>query len=165
MRDGAARPSFLCLLYNLPMPRAAAFIIHGNEIALIKRQRGGRLYYVFPGGQLEEKESPEQAVVREIEEELGLKVHVDRLLVKLANRGKTQYYFLTHVTGGKFGTGAGPEMQGLYPPERGSYHPVWMPMANILKENVVPREVAEIVSMSTRHGWPSDVVMLQEEDR
>ena len=70
------------------MPRSAAFIIHGNEIALIKRRREGRLYYVFPGGQVEEKESPEQAVVREIEEELGLKVDVDRLLVKVNHRRK-----------------------------------------------------------------------------
>jgi 8-oxo-dGTP diphosphatase len=144
------------------MPRSAAFILHGNEIALIKRRREGRLYYVFPGGQVEEKESPEQAVVREIEEELGLKVDVDRLLVKVSHRGKFQYYYLTHIIGGKFGTGAGPEMQGLYPPERGSYHPVWMPLANILKENVVPREVAEIVANSSRQGWPREVIMLHD---
>ena len=65
------------------MSRAAAIVIHGNEIALIRRRREGRLYYVFPGGQLEEKESPEQAVVREIEEELGLKVEVERLMIKI----------------------------------------------------------------------------------
>jgi 8-oxo-dGTP diphosphatase len=89
---------------------------------------------------------------------------VDRLMVKVSHRGKLQYYFLTRVTGGKFGTGAGPEMQGLYPPERGSYRPVWMPMANLLKENVVPREVAQIVSCSSRQGWPRDVITLKEED-
>jgi 8-oxo-dGTP diphosphatase len=145
------------------MSRAAAFIIHGNEIALIKRRREGRLYYVFPGGQVEEKESPEQAVVREIEEELGLNVDVDRLLVKMSLRSKIQYYFLTHIIGGKFGTGSGPEMQGLYPPERGTYQPVWMPMANLLKENVVPRPVAEFVSNSSRKGWPRDVTTLHED--
>ena len=111
---------------------------------------------------MEEKESPEQAAVREIEEELGLKVDVDRLLVKVNHRGKLQYYYLTHITGGKFGTGAGPEMQGLYPPERGSYHPVWMPLADLLKENVVPREVAGSVANSSRQGWPRDVITLHE---
>jgi 8-oxo-dGTP diphosphatase len=145
------------------MSRAAAIVIHGNEIALIKRRREGRLYYVFPGGQLEEKESPEEAVVREVEEELGLKVNVDRLMVKFLHHDKMQYYFLTRITGGKFGTGIGPEMQGLYPPERGTYHPVWMPVANILKENVVPREVAEIVSRSSRQGWSRDVITLNED--
>jgi 8-oxo-dGTP diphosphatase len=146
------------------MSRAAAIVIHGNEIALIKRRREGRLYYVFPGGQLEDKESPEQAVVREVEEELGLKVDVERLMVTVLHRNKMQYYFLTRITGGKFGTGIGPEMQGLYPPERGSYRPVWMPLANILKENVVPREVAEFVAISSRQGWPTDVVTLNEDE-
>jgi 8-oxo-dGTP diphosphatase len=152
-----------CILYNQVMSRAAAIILHGIEIALIKRRRESRLYYVFPGGQVEEKESPEQAVVREVEEELGLQVEVDRLLVKVVHRSKMQYYFLARIKGGKFGTGVGPEMQGLYPPERGSYHPVWMPLANILKENVVPREVAEIVSASSRQGWPREVVTLNED--
>jgi 8-oxo-dGTP diphosphatase len=151
------------LLYNQVMARSAAIIIHGNEIALIKRRREGRLYYVFPGGQVEEKESPEQAAVREVEEELGLKMEVDRLIVKVIHHSKMQYYFLARIKGGKFGTGLGPEMRGLYPPERGSYHPIWMPLANILKENVVPREVAEIVSASLRQGWPQEVVTLNED--
>jgi 8-oxo-dGTP diphosphatase len=154
---------FSRLLYNQDMARAAAIIIHGNEIALIKRRRESRLYYVFPGGQVEDKESPEQAVVREVEEELGLKVDVDRLMIKAIHHSKMQYYFLAHTIGGKFGTGVGPEMRGLYPPERGSYHPVWMPMTNILKENVVPREVAEIVSRSFQQGWPREVVTLNED--
>jgi len=146
------------------MSRAAAIVIHGNEIALIKRHREGRLYYVFPGGQLEDRESPEQAVVREVEEELGLKVEVERLLVRMTHHGKIQFYFLTRITGGKFGTGAGPEMKGLYPPERGSYRAVWMPLANILKENVVPREVAETVARSPRQGWPAEVITWNEDE-
>jgi 8-oxo-dGTP diphosphatase len=146
------------------MSRAAAIIIHGNEIALIKRRREGRLYYVFPGGQVEEKETPEQAAVREVEEELGLKVEIERLVVQVDHRGKMQHYFLARILGGKFGTGTGPEMRGLYPPERGSYRAVWMPVANILKENVVPREVAEIVSLASRQGWPHEIVSLSEDD-
>lgn len=140
------------------MSRAAAIILNGNHIALIKRKRNGRLYYVFPGGQIEEGESPEQAVVREVEEELGLTIRVERLLVQVTYRAKMQYYFLTRTLGGTFGTGQGPEMQGLYPPERGSYRPIWMPVASILKENVFPRQVAEIVAHASRQGWSTDVI-------
>jgi 8-oxo-dGTP diphosphatase len=154
---------YASLLYNQFMSRSAAIIIHGNEIALIKRRREGRLYYVFPGGQVEEKELPEQAAVREVEEELGLLIEIDRLMVQVIHHAKMQYYYLARTIGGKFGTGSGPEMRGLYPPERGSYHPVWMPLANILKENVVPREVAVIVSASSREGWPREVVTLNED--
>jgi mutator protein MutT len=144
------------------MSRSAAILITGNHIALIKRRREGRLYYVFPGGQIEEGESPEQAVVREIEEELGLNVLVERLVVKVFYRDKIQYYFIIRTVGGTFGTGRGPEMLGLYPPERGSYRPIWMPLANLLKENVVPRQVAELVVQNGRNSWPSDVIHLNE---
>ena len=144
------------------MSRAAAIVLNGNHIALIKRHRNGRLYYVFPGGQIEEGESPEQAVVREIEEELGLNIEVERLVVEIAYNTKIQYYFLTRTVGGIFGTGKGPEMIGLYPPERGSYRPIWMPVANLLKENVVPRPVAEIVAHATRQGWSTEVIHISD---
>jgi hypothetical protein len=140
------------------MPRAAGFIIHGNEIALIKRRREGRLYYVFPGGQVEEKESPEQAVVRN-EEELN-EGGCGPLMQSVTGENAILFPDACH----RRKTARRPRM-GLYPPERGSYHPVWMPMANLLKENVVPREVAQIVSSSSRQGWPRDVITLQEEDR
>jgi 8-oxo-dGTP diphosphatase len=145
------------------MSRAAAIVINNNHIALIKRRRAGRLYYVFPGGQIEEGETPEQAAVREIEEELGLIVEVERLIIQVSFHKKKQYYFLSHITGGKFGTGQGPEMQGLYPPENGSYRAVWMPVASILRENVLPRAVAEIVATSIRQGWPSGITSITEE--
>jgi len=144
------------------MSRSAAILITGKHIALIKRRREGRLYYVFPGGQIEEGESPEQAVVREIEEELGLNVQVERLAVKVFYREKIQYYFIIRTISGTFGTGQGPEMIGLYPPERGSYRPIWMPLANLLKENVVPRQVAELVMQNGKTSWPSDVIQLNE---
>jgi 8-oxo-dGTP diphosphatase len=150
-------------LYNNSMSRAAAIIIANNHIALIKRRRAGRLYYVFPGGQIEEGESPEQATIREIEEELGLNIAIDRLIVQVMFRKKKQYYFLSHITGGKFGTGQGPEMRGLYPPENGSYRAVWMPVASILRENVLPRTVAEVVAAAIRQGWPLGITLLSEE--
>jgi 8-oxo-dGTP diphosphatase len=146
-------------LYNNLMSRAAAIIINNNHIALIKRRRDSRLYYVFPGGQIEEGESPEQAAVRE----LGLIVGVERLVIQVSFRKKDQYYFIARTIGGKFGTGQGLEMRGLYPPEHGSYRPVWLPVANILRENVVPRAVAEIVASSIQHGWPVGVTSITEE--
>jgi 8-oxo-dGTP diphosphatase len=145
------------------MSRAAAIVINNNHIALIKRRRANRLYYVFPGGQIEEGESPEQAAVREIKEELGLIVEVERLVIQVNFHKKKQYYFLSHITGGKFGTGQGPEMKGLYPPENGSYRAVWMPLAIILRENVLPRPVTEIVATAIRQGWPSGITSLTEE--
>jgi len=99
------------------MSRAGAILIQDGAIALIKRERTGELYYVFPGGQIEAGETLEAAVVREIQEELGLTVEVGPLVAEVSFRGKRQYYCLATVIGGRFGAGDGPEMAGHYPPE------------------------------------------------
>jgi 8-oxo-dGTP pyrophosphatase MutT (NUDIX family) len=65
------------------MPRAAAILIENETIALIERWRGGRLYYLFPGGKVEDGESLVETVVREVKEELGLTVEVQQLIADL----------------------------------------------------------------------------------
>jgi len=150
------------------MARAAAIIIKENSIALIQRQREGRTYHVFPGGGIEVGETPEQAVVREVLEELGLEVNVAALIAKVyyrrAHETRTnQFYFRVHILGGTFGTGTGPEMQGLYPPQSGTYHPVWMPIAQLAQEIVHPKTVAELVLKSVAQGWPSQPAEIIEE--
>ena len=51
--------------------RGAAIIVQEGKIALIKRIREEETYYVFPGGGIEEGETPEEAMKREVYEELG----------------------------------------------------------------------------------------------
>ncbi len=46
--------------------RGAAIIVQEGKIALIKRIREDETYYVFPGGGIEEGETPEEATRREI---------------------------------------------------------------------------------------------------
>ena len=45
--------------------RGAAIIVQEGKIALIKRIREEETYYVFPGGGIEEGETPEEATKRE----------------------------------------------------------------------------------------------------
>ena len=50
--------------------RVRRILIKDGMIALIKRTRDGETFYVFPGGGVEEGETEEQALKREIKEEL-----------------------------------------------------------------------------------------------
>jgi ADP-ribose pyrophosphatase YjhB (NUDIX family) len=145
-------------LYNYTMFRARAIIIRNRHIALIKRHREGHTYYVIPGGGMETGENPQQTAIRESHEELGLTVAIERLLAKVIYHGRAQYYFLARVTGGHFGTGMGPEMTGKYPPERGTYTPVWVPLDAIEKVELFPPSIAALVSRAAVNGWPDSAV-------
>ena len=59
--------------------RAAAFIINNGKL-LFAKHASLPLYYVVGGG-IEENETSEQAVIREIFEETGLKLEVDKLAI------------------------------------------------------------------------------------
>lgn len=141
--------------------RAAIVLLNEDKIALIERHRQGRHYFTFPGGHIEEGESPEQAALREAEEELGLRVTIQRLLAIIWWQGQPQYYYLVKADEGVFGVGKGEEMQGIHP-EKGSYTPVWMRVEDLLYQPVLPRSMAEFVARGAREGWPPTPLILPE---
>jgi 8-oxo-dGTP diphosphatase len=61
---------------------AAAVVVRDGRVLLTRRTEGQHLagMWEFPGGKLEEGESPETAVVRECEEECGIEVVVEGIL-------------------------------------------------------------------------------------
>ena len=141
--------------------RAAIILLQDNQAALIERHRPGLHYFTFPGGHVDEGETPEQAAVREAKEELGLEVMLKKLVAKIGWQGKWQYYYLAEVIGGTFGTGSGEEMNDPLP-ERGTYRPVWMPVAELLGQPVKPREMVEMLVHSLEQGWPEKTVIIPE---
>jgi len=70
---------------NTPHPAikvCAAVIYHHNKILITLRPEGKKLggYWEFPGGKIEELETPEEALKREIREELAIEIEVGDLL-------------------------------------------------------------------------------------
>lgn len=147
--------------------RAGIVLIQDNKVALIERHRAGLDYFVFPGGGVDEGETPEQAAIREAREELGIEISVKQKVaeVRLGERSK-QVYFLVEQIGGEFGTGAGEEYTGSDPAnsEEGIYIPVWMPIDQLpVHQNVYPADVAGLVCRSVEQGW-ADVTSTFFED-
>jgi 8-oxo-dGTP diphosphatase len=144
-------------------PRAAVILLQGEKIALIERHRQGRHYIVFPGGKIEKGETPGEAAKREVKEELGLDVAIHQMVAEVWYQGSPQYYFLADVTGGQFGHGTGNEMNSLSGSEKGTYLPVWIPVAEILKQPILPRLVAEFVQRSIIKGWPENPLIVRDQ--
>ena len=137
--------------------RAGIVLIQDNKVALIERHRAGLKYFVFPGGGVDEGESPEQAAIREALEELGIQVAIRQkvAIIHLGQKSK-QVYFLAEQTGGEFGTGAGEEYTHADPAssDEGVYIPIWLPIDQLpLHENVYPADVARLVVKSVEDGW------------
>jgi mutator protein MutT len=137
--------------------RAGIVLINDNKVALIERHRAGLDYFVFPGGGVDEGESPEQAAVREAMEELGIEVAIKQKVaqVQLGKKSR-QVYFLVEQTGGEFGTGTGEEFTDADPrhPQQGIYIPIWMPIDELPQHtNVYPADVSRLVVRSMKEGW------------
>lgn len=60
--------------------RSQSMVIRGNRILLVEHQLFGRDFFNLPGGGIEENETPEQAALRELEEECQVKGTLVRLL-------------------------------------------------------------------------------------
>lgn len=147
--------------------RAGIVLIQDRKVALIERHRAGLDYFVFPGGGVDEGETPEQAAIREAMEELGVEVAITQKIFEIQFGQKSrQVYFLAEQTGGEFGTGAGEEYTDADPndPDEGVYSPIWMPIEELpLHEKIYPVEVANLVLKSVKAGW-HDVASVSPEE-
>ncbi len=140
-------------------------MIEDGKVALIERHRAGKHYYVFPGGGMDEGETPEQAAIREMEEETGLRVTIKRKVAEIHFDLSIQHYFLVEKIGGEFGSGTGEEFTDADPdnPAEGIYIPIWMPLVELAEhENVYPADVAELVAKSVNVGWPDEPILVVE---
>ena len=101
---------------SLPVLAVAAIIVDNGEILLVKRaNEPARGKWSPPGGVVELGESLVDAVKREVREECGLEVQVDRLLdvvevVRRDSKGRIRFHYvildyLAHPTGGELRPG------------------------------------------------------------
>ncbi|WP_328604960.1 MULTISPECIES: NUDIX hydrolase [unclassified Amycolatopsis] len=82
---------------------ASAVIVHEGQVLLVRRRvKEGSLSWQFPGGEIEDGESANEAAVRETREETGLEVKDDAILGERVhpNTGRTMIYVACQVAGG-----------------------------------------------------------------
>jgi len=76
-------------------PRAFAAIIKNNHILMTKHIYPDKTFWTLPGGGLEEGESFEEAVIREVKEEVNLDVEVvDFLFTRQYSGGEERCYLV-----------------------------------------------------------------------
>jgi 8-oxo-dGTP pyrophosphatase MutT (NUDIX family) len=110
--------------------RSVAIVIRDGKILMERVVYFGREFFTVPGGGIEDGETPEQAVLRELKEECGLDGKIVRPLAKLyKSNGTAEYSFEVEVSREQEAiTGYDPEESSENPPLK---EVLWMSLDEI----------------------------------
>lgn len=126
----------------IPIEDGFAFM---HRVGVVKR-KDIQEYYTFPGGGLEEGETPEEGCIREIKEEFGIDVNVVKKLYEMKSEkfNQKEVFYLCEYISGEFGTGQGPEFSNnpKYV-DSGKYLPEIIRREDIENLLLLPTEVKE----------------------
>lgn len=78
-------------------PRVCAAIIRNDHVLMVFHDHGDRSFWTLPGGGVEAGESLEEAVIREVKEEVNLDCTVERFLFEEAYEYGMSYCYLVHI--------------------------------------------------------------------
>lgn len=144
--------------------RASAIIISKRHILLIHRIRAQREYYVFPGGHIEDGETPADACIREVLEETGLRVAWLEPAFDYPNEKNLAHYFFVETHPGTLSFSGGPET--LKRSETNRYLLEWIPLVRIGEVNLQPAAVQSALARVVAEDGPireaQDLARLRE---
>ena len=115
--------------------RSVAIVIRDGKLLMERVVYFGREFYTVPGGGIEEGETPEQAVLRELKEECGLDGRIVRpLAVQYKQDGSAEYSFEIEVSENQ------EAITGYDPEEASSENPplkevLWMSLREISEKD------------------------------
>lgn len=144
--------------------RAVGLVIHKESILLMRRKKNGKHFYVFPGGHVDEGESIEAAVVRELFEETTLEAVVERCVYDMWSESdvhgpQEQYVYLCTYISGVPTLGACEERERMEESNQ-EYEPLWACVDDIDTMNIYPTELKTAVIDGLANGFNSSPVKL-----
>lgn len=140
---------------------ARGIVIHQDRLLLMERWRPDKHYFSVPGGGIEPGETPEQTVVRELFEETGCEVAVDRQLYLLRLPDGTEHHIFhcDYISGEPHLPADSPE--ALLHDSDNRFRPGWLELSTLetapfLVWEPIRRQLLHDLS----HGFPPHVVRL-----
>lgn len=111
---------------------ARAIIINDNKLLVFFRRKikNGRevTYYAIPGGHVENSETCEETVIRELKEEMNLDIEILGYLGKILVDNQEEYYYHAKIVGGVLRFG-GEELDRCS--ESNYYEIRWIPVSEL----------------------------------
>jgi 8-oxo-dGTP diphosphatase len=133
--------------------RAVGIVLVGDSLLVMYRRNEGREYFVLPGGGVEEGETTEEAVVRELREETSIEVTPKRLLYHHRYDDATEQFFFLCAC--QFQT------PRLHPASNEAsdcgvqdfYEPRWVKVTNLSSMLLYPLEIRDWLIEDLKKGF------------
>ncbi len=135
--------------------RSAGIVVKDNKVLVMHRINKGDEYYVFPGGGVEEGETPEQAAVREIREETSITVIPRKFVYHIAWDTKEEnfFYLCDYVSGEAKLRPDSEEVQRMKGGEQ-VYEPIWIDVDKLPGLKLYQLEVRDLFLNDYKNGFP-----------
>ncbi|MBX9695482.1 MAG: NUDIX hydrolase [Cyanobacteria bacterium] len=142
---------------NLPTTRVSVIVLTRDEkkILLVKHKKRNRKYWVLPGGRLEHGETFDECAVREVKEETGLDIKVEKILYLSEAISPDKNHHIVNIfikarsIGGKLQLGDEPVLSDVD----------FLPLTELLQLNLFPPVQGELLR-SIEERFPKGIQYL-----
>jgi 8-oxo-dGTP diphosphatase len=132
--------------------RACVVMLKDRQVLMVHQTYRGERIWTFPGGSIEPGETPEQAAIREVREEVGLHIEIVQQLCQVPRTAASGIYYcyLGRVVGGQVQLGHDPDDHA----DAQSLHDVrWFPLQE-LRDHPEVRRIWEVLEFGITDSIP-----------
>lgn len=109
----------------------------------MRHKENGKEYWSFPGGGVEEKESAEDAVLREVKEETTLEVKIEKLLYRtVCDHNSEQFFYLCSYISGEPKINNNEALR-MKENKNNLYNPEWRDIKDLSRLLLYPLEIRD----------------------
>ncbi len=137
-----------------------AVVIKDGALLVMHRNKFGHEYFTLVGGGINQHESPEQAVHREVHEETGLVVSIVRQLY-IEEAGVPygdQLVYLCDYVSGEVALRPDSEEAQINKLGQNLYMPAWLPLSRLPEVEFLSAGLRQHLLAGLRDGWPERLV-------
>jgi len=142
---------------------ARAIIIENGKILVMYRNKYGSQYYTLVGGRINDGETPEQGLVREVREETGLQVTAVRLVYIEEHKAPSseQYIYLCDVAPhAEVAIQSDSEEGHMNQYDLNTHHPEWVSTKSFDHLHFRTPQLHAAIIKAFKKGFPKDVIRL-----